>query len=363
MSVVTGLIYAAISAFFNGSYIVPFKTKKVVDLNLDPIVFQLYVTVGVFLSSFIVIPFFPYNKTIADSSDAGTEFEFSPLAAAGGAMFVVSVVASFSAVQLIGLSVAQGVWSGVALLVSFLWGVVGFGEEPLDWYMTAGGIMVLAIGVVCVATCNQLADLLYPGKGLLGEGFSSSSIYGGDDELRGVSFGIDAGGDLSRSLTASGAGGSGRPFSGVVPPSMALARPPSTDSKSGVELESWRRLSGLSDGAIQRIQWATGRFSPAVSCTMCSPPILFVVLCSCLCAVGLMWAVLVGVTGGSVLAPLHYVPSSQQGFVFLPSFGMGAMVASPIMLLLHRIWHGELPDFQLKKTFWVGVLSGMLCCA
>jgi len=75
-----------------------------------------------------------------------------------------------------------------------------------------------------------------------------------------------------------------------------------------------------------------------------------------------MWALLVGLAGGSILAPLHYVPCSQLGLVFLPSFGIGAMATSPLMVLLHRIWNGCLPNFQFRDTFLIGALSGECQC-
>ena len=167
-------------------------------------------------------------------------------------MFVVALVASFSAVELIGLAVAQGVWSGVALLVSFVWGVVGFGQKPVDWVMTGGGIAVLALGVVCVATCNQIADRYFPDNSLLGDTThtGNSSLGTSGDVLR-SSFGIDDGSDLR-------CGGLPRVFSAVVPPAMVRERSLERGSQGG-ELERWKRISGLSENSIHKIQWFSGR--------------------------------------------------------------------------------------------------------
>ena len=64
--------------------------------------------------------------------------------------------------------------------------------------------------------------------------------------------------------------------------------------------------------------------------------------------------------GGSVLVPLHYVPSSQSGLVFLPSFGMGAMLMAPLVCFVNFTYNKEVPDFRFMETFPVGLLSGKL---
>jgi hypothetical protein len=42
---------------------------------------------------------------------------------------VLAIAFSFAAINLVGLALAQGVWGGVAILVSFLWGVLAFGDN------------------------------------------------------------------------------------------------------------------------------------------------------------------------------------------------------------------------------------------
>ena len=59
-----GYFAAVLSAAFNGSFAAVFKTKRVAAANLDPLLFQLYVSVGVFCSSWLVLPFLSYNTAI-----------------------------------------------------------------------------------------------------------------------------------------------------------------------------------------------------------------------------------------------------------------------------------------------------------
>lgn len=42
-----------------------------------------------------------------------------------GMLFVLAGLFSFLAIPELGLAIAQGVWGGSAVLVSFLWGAVG----------------------------------------------------------------------------------------------------------------------------------------------------------------------------------------------------------------------------------------------
>lgn len=79
---------------------------------------------------------------------------------------------------------------------------------------------------------------------------------------------------------------------------------------------------------------------------------------------GLTFAVLCGAFGGTGLVPLHYVSSSQQGLVFLPALGTGALFTAPLILLFSyyrtpvetRKW----PEFHLAEVGPYGTLSGMI---
>lgn len=78
-------------------------------------------------------------------------------------------------------------------------------------------------------------------------------------------------------------------------------------------------------------------------------------------AIGFVWAVVVGIAGGSVLAPEHYAKPEERGFAFVPSFGIGAMLASPLLTLL---WFSFVektsPAWHIATALPVGILSGFL---
>lgn len=161
MALEFGFLAALGAAIFNGSFVAPFKTDRIISLRLKPMIFQLYVSMGVFISSLIAIPFLSYNSNITDDDNSGTSFQFSWLAMVGGMLFVFATCSSFIAVELIGLALAQGIWGGVAILVSFSWGIVGFGQYPKSPVLSALGLVVLCVGIAGIALCNEIHAYVY----------------------------------------------------------------------------------------------------------------------------------------------------------------------------------------------------------
>lgn len=73
------------------------------------------------------------------------------------------------------------------------------------------------------------------------------------------------------------------------------------------------------------------------------------------------WAVLVGLSGGSILAPSHYTAPEESGLAFIPSFGFGAMLASPLLTLCwFGLYERQKPQWHLKQCLPIGVFSGTL---
>lgn len=111
-----GFILAASSAVFNGSFAAFSKLPSVQRAGTEPVIFNLYVCLGVFVSGFFAIPFYSLSKNEVGITGAGM---------VAGMLFVLAGLFSFLAIPELGLAIAQGVWGGSAVLVSFLWGAVG----------------------------------------------------------------------------------------------------------------------------------------------------------------------------------------------------------------------------------------------
>mmetsp|Transcript_9226 Transcript_9226/g.13894 ORF Transcript_9226/g.13894 Transcript_9226/m.13894 type:complete len:347 (+) Transcript_9226:44-1084(+) len=274
-----GYIAAGLSAVFNGSFTSPYKFESVAKYNLHPILFTQYVSIGVFLSSLLVIPFLYLNKEVVDDDDAGTVFSFSWLGVIAGLLLVVALGASFQAIKNIGVALSQGVFGGTAILVSYIWGVVVFQEGVSNIALSVIGVLLLIAGVVCIACNKNLSDVV--------------------NKLR-------QGNDLA---------------------TMPLNEESFSSNKTlSIELVGRRSSSDAPTG--DRL-------------------------------VGILWAVLVGFSGGSILAPSHYASPAEAGLAFIPSFGLGAMIGSPILCLVWFSCVDDLPPLQLN-TLPTGILSGLL---
>merc|ERR1719253_1620315 len=73
---------------------------------------------------------------------------------------------------------------------------------------------------------------------------------------------------------------------------------------------------------------------------------------------GMIYATCVGFCGGSILAPMHYVPVANSGLAFVISFGCGSMVASPLVAAFAFVLKGEIPPLHLAATLPAGLFSG-----
>jgi len=284
MQTYIGIFCAIISAFFNGTFTAPFKRKEMTELGIHPMVFQLYCSVGVFLSSWLVLPFLRYNPDLAgddgNNGDFGDDFAFSFFGFLGGALFVVATSAGFIAIDKIGIALAQGIWGGVAMIVSYLWGTLIFAESPSLLGLSISGVVLLVAGVILIAFCDKFSGLSF-----------SKSSYGPVIEIS----------------------------------------------------ETEKLTSDISSMQLEEEAKEEENSSPQDYIS------------------GVMWACSVGVSGGSILAPLHYVPEYKQGLVFLPSFGTGALLMSPIVFFMYiRFESVEMPQFHVSKALLTGLFSGLL---
>jgi len=254
-----GLLCAVGSAFFNGSFTVPFKLRKSDNDGgssiVHPIVFTLYVSIGVSLSSWLLIPFL--NNT--------TNSLICFPAIISGWLFVLGVAASFLAIDYIGMALAQGVWAGSATLVSYFWGTIIFGEIPSSPATSVIGLVILIAGVMGIVFSDTI-----------GKNLTNHSNYEAVDEE---------------------------------------------------ENEDDTRKNA----ADASLYWR-----------------------------GVVWASLVGIFGGSILAPTHYVPLESQGFAILPSFGIGTITLAPALFLIHIWWTKVTPPLNMDKAFFPGLLSGLI---
>ena len=160
--------------------------------------------------------------------------------------------------------------------MSYIWGVVAFDETPKNTVLSAAGVFVLIVGVVCIAFNGPITEYLVSALGIEDANSSPSAL-------------LSLGGDSDNHSSHTAAKDSDQPW-----------------------------------------------------------------------IAGLMWAIATGTAGGSVLVPLHYTPAEAQGMAFIPSFGVGAMAAAPVVAALFFAVEGKVPETHWKICLPVGILSGTL---
>eukprot|EP00930_Biecheleria_cincta_P099870 TRINITY_DN91483_c0_g1_i1.p1 TRINITY_DN91483_c0_g1~~TRINITY_DN91483_c0_g1_i1.p1 ORF type:complete len:419 (-),score=49.83 TRINITY_DN91483_c0_g1_i1:122-1378(-) len=162
---------AALSSFFNGSFPV---CQRIPKAELDPVLFNGVVCLGVFLSSLLVPAAF------------SVPWVFTVGGAIGGALFVFAALFSFIAIPKAGLATAQAVWSCSAILVSFAWGAFGPAEiaAPVrDVIGSAEALILLVAGALLIVNCESIAKIFSGEKetqtALNGEHVASEERAGG----------------------------------------------------------------------------------------------------------------------------------------------------------------------------------------
>ena len=143
-----GVVLTVASAVFNGSF-TAFSKARAASL-VHPFVFNLYLSFGVCLSSWIVAPCLPL---------IGSPPLVCPLGALAGLIFVGASSLSFVAVKHVGLSSGQGVFGGVAIIISFMWGTLGpspIGQAVISLPLSLVATALLLVGIGMIVACEPI---------------------------------------------------------------------------------------------------------------------------------------------------------------------------------------------------------------
>jgi glucose uptake protein GlcU len=139
----TGYIFALGSALCNGSFA---SLSKCSTEDLSPVYFNSCLSLGVVISCW-AFAFANFTKL----SDVAL---FDPLAAGAGCLLVLANYFAFLAIPRAGLALSQGVWGGIALVISFIWGVYGpqpIGKNPKSIVGSYTGIFFILCGIIGIA--------------------------------------------------------------------------------------------------------------------------------------------------------------------------------------------------------------------
>eukprot|EP00736_Rhodelphis_marinus_P013465 Rmarinus@m.18117 len=75
---------------------------------------------------------------------------------------------------------------------------------------------------------------------------------------------------------------------------------------------------------------------------------------------GVVFALLVGLFGGSILVPMGFCPEKYQGLTFVPSFGIGTLAAGLVAFLLYKFTRGETVSLHPRECFLPGLSAGVI---
>lgn len=157
-----GYLLSALAAAANGSFAALSKLPSVAAADAPPVAFQLYASCGVAFSSLVCSPplcaYANRWATLDAEAPQTTSLMLSGNGVLAGALFVVAISGSFAAIPLIGLATAQSVWGGVAVLVSFAWGVAALGNRVDSPVLAALGLVSLVTSIAGIAACTEVGD-------------------------------------------------------------------------------------------------------------------------------------------------------------------------------------------------------------
>lgn len=279
----TGFILAAASAVCNGSFAALAKLPQVLKAETEPVLFNFYVCIGVFISGICVLPFLG----VADQ-----EVGFTPMGFLAGCLFVLAVLFSFLAIPEVGLAIGQAVWAGAAILVSYLWGAVGPEAIRGDTASIGGSVaavLFLLVGILGIIYSQRLSE--------------------GSGDANGAATEVDP----------------------------LLSSSPPAGGGLGLEPGTSERPGSVNNGRRRKRR----------------PPSL---------ALGLGYALLVGLFGGSILVPLTYVENDKLDTIgFLPSFGLGCLVFGAITTGgVYAVLEKRMPRLDLGVSLLPGILAGFV---
>lgn len=282
-----GYLAAFLALALFGSFSVPMKIGDI--RKFDAIIFQVYMNFIIFCTSWITLTYNPFVFTWWGVLSAG--------------LWITSSILSIIAIQNVGLSIAQGVWSGSTILVSFVWGLI-FKEEMKSIGLSVLAIILILLGVAGISLTGSKLPLLDPNYGIVG-----ASEANGDESD-----------DADAAKLVDGQWKS------------------SADSRLERNLEETVSLSEGEDAATPTEEPVTeSRYAFAI---------------------GIGCALLLGITNGSMLAPIRMAPREASGINFIVSFGIGCLMLSPVFTIPYYAYKWSLPDFGFKT--WLP-LRGLIC--
>eukprot|EP01038_Epipyxis_sp_PR26KG_P004527 gene4527-6392_t len=142
----TGWIAAIGASITFGSCGIPFKSPALTNVSIDPLVFAISSSIGIFM---VTSPLTIY--LIATG-------QFVPVYIAVAASFDILVISfmAFHAIQELGYAKAPAVWASIGMVSSFLVGSLGFHEAISNIAAASLALPLLILGVTTILSCQNI---------------------------------------------------------------------------------------------------------------------------------------------------------------------------------------------------------------
>ena len=138
---------------------------------MDPMVYQIWMNIAIFLTSWGALIWYPLY--------------LEPWAILSAALWMTASILSIFAVNNIGMSIAAGIWCGVSMITSFLWGALVFEKEhpvkSLPLAILALGVLIVGTSIISLANRPTVAKLLSKIKPCKDCARSDNLAQGGDE--------------------------------------------------------------------------------------------------------------------------------------------------------------------------------------
>mmetsp|Transcript_28450 Transcript_28450/g.80083 ORF Transcript_28450/g.80083 Transcript_28450/m.80083 type:complete len:496 (-) Transcript_28450:2255-3742(-) len=128
-----GWLAAAIGALGHGSFGVPIKFTK--DIDVHPLVLQSF-------KSFVMILLCPIIPML------GYDVAFTPWGLLSGLLWVVGGTGGIIGIRNAGMAAAVGTWASTMVIVNFVWGILIFQEPVHSFWGTCAAFMLLIVGII-----------------------------------------------------------------------------------------------------------------------------------------------------------------------------------------------------------------------
>eukprot|EP00747_Dinoflagellata_sp_TGD_P218852 gnl/TRDRNA2_/TRDRNA2_91050_c0_seq1.p1 gnl/TRDRNA2_/TRDRNA2_91050_c0~~gnl/TRDRNA2_/TRDRNA2_91050_c0_seq1.p1 ORF type:complete len:408 (-),score=53.14 gnl/TRDRNA2_/TRDRNA2_91050_c0_seq1:77-1300(-) len=304
-----------------GSFTAPMKAKSVSAVQLDPVVFQLYMSLGILLSS---------NLTLL-LPDVPLAWTWWSLLSAS--MWVPASLLCVLCVRDIGIALGQSVWSGTVAVVSFLWGQLYFRDGMNSPVAGSGGLVLLVGGIGALGAISGSAAPRAVGKD---EGKAPCSTHRSISEVRPLKLGANSDASAEeRELVETAAESSRRDCS-------TRSAAPET-LPSDCELVHARADAGdapekiTATDSVHRVHRRRG----------------------------LCLALTIGLGAGSTMVPLRLAPrvpfrDGVHALSFAVCFGVSVMAVTALIFAFYVLWRREVPAMHVDSCLLPAMISGLL---